>query len=142
VEDAERFDTLAVQSRRHGCRLALEHQEFRSHGSFAISTYLATPALAGVLTSHVCDGTPPTRHAGLAATLLNTEGAAIEIRGLKIESMPLKRDRSQFDLTFVMEEFQTRSSAWSITVPTCGSPRRSTASSRTHRYSRGDRTIA
>ena len=42
---------------------------------------------------------------GFAATLLNTEGAAITIRGYQIESVAVKRDRAQFDLTFVIEEF-------------------------------------
>ncbi|MGH6771548.1 MAG: amino acid adenylation domain-containing protein [Xanthobacteraceae bacterium] len=42
---------------------------------------------------------------GFAATLLNTEGASIAIQGYKIESIAVKRDRAQFDLTFVMEEF-------------------------------------
>ena len=42
---------------------------------------------------------------GFASTLLNTEGASIAIRDFKIESIAVKRDRAQFDLTFVMEEF-------------------------------------
>lgn len=42
---------------------------------------------------------------GFAATLLNTEGASISIRGYEIEAMAVKRDRAQFDLTFVLEEF-------------------------------------
>ena len=42
---------------------------------------------------------------GFAATLLNTEGAGITIRGYQIESVAVKRDRAQFDLTFVIEEF-------------------------------------
>ena len=45
---------------------------------------------------------------GIAATLLNMEGASIKIRDLKIELMPLRRDRAQFDLAFIMEEFDER----------------------------------
>ena len=42
---------------------------------------------------------------GLAVTLLNTEGASIAIQDFKIEVVAVKRDRAQFDLTFVLEEF-------------------------------------
>ncbi len=42
---------------------------------------------------------------GLAVTLLNTEGASIAIREFNIEVVAVRRDRAQFDLTFVLEEF-------------------------------------
>ncbi len=41
---------------------------------------------------------------GIAATLLNVDGAAIDIREFHIESLALDRNRAQFDLTFVVEE--------------------------------------
>src|SRR5207249_11010683 len=42
---------------------------------------------------------------GFAVTLLNTEGASIEIREFKIEALAARRDRAQFELTFLLEEF-------------------------------------
>ena len=41
---------------------------------------------------------------GFAATLLNVDGAAIDIREFHIESLALARNRAQFDLGFVVEE--------------------------------------
>jgi amino acid adenylation domain-containing protein len=43
---------------------------------------------------------------GFSATLLNMEGAAITIRDHHIEALAVRRDRAQFDLTFVIEEFK------------------------------------
>jgi amino acid adenylation domain-containing protein len=42
---------------------------------------------------------------GFAVTLLNTEGASLGIREFKIEALAAKRDRAQFELTFLLEEF-------------------------------------
>jgi amino acid adenylation domain-containing protein len=43
---------------------------------------------------------------GFAVTLLNTEGASLSVREFKIEAVATKRDRAQFDLTFLLEEFE------------------------------------
>ena len=43
---------------------------------------------------------------GFAVTLLNTEGASLNVREFKIEAIATRRDRAQFDLTFLLEEFE------------------------------------
>lgn len=42
---------------------------------------------------------------GFAVTLLNTEGASLKVREFSIEALAAKRDRAQFELTFLFEEF-------------------------------------
>ena len=42
---------------------------------------------------------------GFAVTLLNTEGASLGMREFRIEALAAKRDRAQFELTFLLEEF-------------------------------------
>jgi amino acid adenylation domain-containing protein len=42
---------------------------------------------------------------GFAVTLLNTEGAGLNVREFRIEALAAKRDRAQFELTFLLEEF-------------------------------------
>ncbi len=42
---------------------------------------------------------------GFAVTLLNTEGASLNVREFRIEALAAKRDRAQFELTFLLEEF-------------------------------------
>lgn len=42
---------------------------------------------------------------GFAVTLLNTEGASMNVREFRIETLPARRDRAQFELTFLLEEF-------------------------------------
>src|SRR5262249_38856584 len=42
---------------------------------------------------------------GFAVTLLNTEGALLKVREFTIEALAAKRDRAQFELTFLLEEF-------------------------------------
>jgi amino acid adenylation domain-containing protein len=42
---------------------------------------------------------------GFAVTLLNTEGASLGIREFRIEALTARRDRAQFELTFLLEEF-------------------------------------
>ena len=38
-------------------------------------------------------------------TLLNTEGASLNVREFSIEALAARRDRAQFELTFLLEEF-------------------------------------
>ncbi len=45
---------------------------------------------------------------GFAVTLLNTGGPSLQLRDYQLDSVPLERDRSQFDLTLVVEEFDDR----------------------------------
>jgi len=42
---------------------------------------------------------------GFAVTLLNTTGPSLKLRDYQLDAIPLERDRSQFDLTLVVEEF-------------------------------------
>ena len=42
---------------------------------------------------------------GFAVTLLNTEGASLNVREFSIEALAARRDRAQFELTFLLEEF-------------------------------------
>ena len=86
-------------------RTALEHQEFpfaslvrelktaREAGINPIFQVMFAMERPAEIDSH-----------GFAATLLNVDGAAIDIREFHIESLALDRNRAQFDLTFVVEE--------------------------------------
>jgi len=108
LDTAENFDALLMQVGAT-IRSALEHQEYpfslivrdldlprESSRSPIFQVLFAMERPAEVDAK------------GFAATLLNIEGTQIELRGLNVESMPIKRDRAQFDLTFVMEEFEDR----------------------------------
>ena len=87
-------------------RSALEHQEFpfarivrdlelpRDPNRSPVFQVMFAMERSAALDSH-----------GFAVTLLNTEGASIGIREFKIEAVAAKRDRAQFDLTFILEEF-------------------------------------
>ncbi|MBI3434538.1 MAG: amino acid adenylation domain-containing protein, partial [Proteobacteria bacterium] len=87
-------------------RAALEHQEFPFARIVRDLDIARDPGRSPVFQVMFAMERPAEIDAhGFAATLLNTEGAAIQIRDFKIESVAVRRDRAQFDLGVVIEEF-------------------------------------
>jgi hypothetical protein len=116
-------------------RAALEHQEYPFSSLVRELKVARDPAINPIFQCMFAMERPAEIDShGFAATLLNVGGAAIQIREFHIESMALNRDRSQFDLTVVVEEHDKKilgvikSWASSITAPISGSPPPSSAS--------------
>ena len=106
IEDNQSFKDLLIRIDAT-IRGALEHQEYpfanlvreldipRDPSRSPIFQVMFAMERSGVVDTH-----------GFAVTLLNTEGASIDIREFKIDVLAAKRDRAQFDLTFILEEFE------------------------------------
>jgi amino acid adenylation domain-containing protein len=90
-------------------RAALEHQEYPFSSVVRELKVARDPAINPIFQVMFAMERPAEIDShGFAATLLNVDGAAIQIREFHIESMALNRDRSQFDLTVVVEEHENQ----------------------------------
>jgi amino acid adenylation domain-containing protein len=105
IDPAESFESL-LASVDETVRAVLEHQEFpfpRIVQDLGLARDSSRSPAFQVLFAMERSATIDAQ--GFAVTLLNTEGASVDIGEFKIEAVATKRDRAQFDLTFIVEEF-------------------------------------
>jgi amino acid adenylation domain-containing protein len=108
LDAAGRFDTLLAQV-GETVRAALEHQEYPFQRVVRDLDLPREPDRTPIFQTLFAMERPAAIDSkGFAATLLNVEGANLEVGNFKVESVPLRRDRAQFELSFVMEEFEER----------------------------------
>lgn len=104
-EATQSFKTL-LSSMDASVRNALEHQEFPFSRLVSELQLPRDPFRSPLFqVMFAMERSAALDSSGFAVTLLNTEGASIDIREFKIEALATRRDRTQFELTFLLEEF-------------------------------------
>ena len=105
IDPSKPFDTL-LAAVDQTMRAALEHQEFPFARIVRDLELPRDPNRSPIFqVMFAMERSQSIDSQGLVVTLLNTEGASISLREFKIEAIATKRDRTQFDLTLLLEEF-------------------------------------